>query len=135
MTLKALDHVGLRVSDKARALAFFAALGFEPEPGEDAPEHKAIGLITASGVRLNLIYNARPFAQGNVLLDIDEKWPGWTHAAFIVDDLDAVIADLARRGVPLSGGPDVYGDGRRRVCFIRDPDRNVIEFNEILEPR
>ncbi|HEV7367665.1 VOC family protein [Arenibaculum sp.] len=131
--IRSLDHVGLRVTDREGAARFFAGLGFRPEPGEDAPEHSALGLINDAGVRLNLIYNASPPPGGaNVLMDVADKWPGWTHAAFVVDDLDALLAWLRAENVRVTEGPVVYGDGRRRVCFIRDADGNVIEFNQIL---
>lgn len=134
--IRSLDHVGLRVTDRDAAARFFAGLGFRPEPGEYAPEHQALGLINDAGVRLNLIYNAVPAPGGtNVLMDFPDKWPGWTHAAFVVDDLDALLDWLCAEGIRVTEGPVVYGGGRRRVCFIRDADGNVIEFNEILDPR
>lgn len=133
MHIKTIDHVGLRVTDRDRAASFFAGLGFLPEPGEDSPEHHALGLIGATGVRLNLIYNGEPEPEGrNVLMDVPAKRPGWTHVAFEVDDLDALMARLAGLGIPITEGPSVFGDGRRRVCFIRDPDGNVIEFDQLL---
>jgi len=132
--VKAIDHVGLRVTDRARALAFYERLGFRVDPDEDAPEARALGLVNDAGARIHLIYNAAGLhTDGNLLLDHPTKWPGYTHAAFIVDDMDAMLARFAQWGVAVTEGPLVVGNGRRRLCFVRDPDRNVLEFNEILK--
>lgn len=86
-----------------------------------------------AGARVNLIYNGRtPGERKNVLMDVPDKWPGYTHAAFIVDNLDALVSWLNAQGIHITEGPSVFGQGRRKVCFIRDPDGNVIEFDEIL---
>lgn len=127
-----LDHVGLRVTDIARAQAFYEKFGFVVDPTEESPGSRARGLINRAGLRLHLIYNGRPHDDGNILMDIPDKWPGYTHAAFIVDDLDALVDWLRQEDIHITEGPVVFGEGRRKVCFIRDPDRNVIEFNEIL---
>jgi catechol 2,3-dioxygenase-like lactoylglutathione lyase family enzyme len=125
------DHVGVRVADRGRSLAFYAALGFAPEPGEGGVDSRAVGLINAQGVRINLIFNGQPPPDGrNVLMDVVEKWPGWTHPAFVVDDLDEVLAWAHANSIPITEGPVLWG--RRRVCFLRDPDGNVIEFDELL---
>lgn len=132
-TLGHIDHVGIRVTDRDRAQAFYEKLGFVFDPGEDSPRGKSIGLANAAGARINLIYNARETGDGgNILLDIEDKWPGYTHAAFVVDSIDDLVAWLGQQGVEITEGPSVFGHGRRKVCFIRDPDRNVIEFDEIL---
>jgi catechol 2,3-dioxygenase-like lactoylglutathione lyase family enzyme len=126
------DHIGVRVVDRARSLAFYAELGFLPEPGEGDIRGRAVGLINADGVRVNLIMNGIAPPEGrNVLMDSDTKWPGWTHPAFVVDDLDNVLAWAAAREIVVTEGPVVWG--RRRVCFLRDPDENVLEFDELLE--
>lgn len=129
----AIDHVGLRVTNKERALAFYERLGFRADPDEDAPDAKALGLVNGAGARVHLIYNAAAIHEdGNLLLDHPIKWPGYTHAAFIVDDMGLLLERLREWGVEITEGPLVVGNGRRRLCFIRDPDRNVLEFNEIL---
>jgi len=46
--------------------------------------------------------------------------------------MDELVAWLGREGIAMTEGPEILGHGRRNVCFIRDPDRNVLEFNEIL---
>ena len=127
-----LDHVGIRVTDLAAAEAFYAKIGFARDPEEFAPEVTACGLVHPTGLRIHLIYNGQPAAEGNVLLDAPVKWPGYTHAAFIIDSMEELVSWFAREGIAISEGPVMMGHGRRNVCFIRDPDRNVIEFNEIL---
>lgn len=133
LAIRGYDHVGVRVSERARALRFYGALGFAPEPGEGGVERRAVGLINAAGVRVNLIFNGEPDPHGrNVLMDVPEKRPGWTHPAFTVERLDDVLAWAAGQGVTITEGPVSWG--RRRVCFLRDPDGNVLEFDELLPP-
>lgn len=83
-------------------------------------------------VRINLIFNAERRAdRTNVLFDETRKYPGITHPAFVVDDLGAVIAVCNDKGIPITEGPVDIGE-RRRALFIRDPDGNVLEFDEFL---
>lgn len=131
--LAQIDHVGIRVTDRNVAQEFYMRLGFRLDPEEESPQGKSCGLINDAGARINLIYNGQLPPEGkNVLLDIPDKWPGYTHAAFIVDDIDELVSWLHQRGIKITEGPSIFGHGRRKVCFIRDPDLNVIEFDEIL---
>lgn len=127
-----LDHIGIRVTDLAIAEAFYAKLGFTRDPEEFAPAAKACGLVHPTGMRIHLIYNGEAADEGNVLLDAPTKRPGYTHAAFIIESMEKLVAWLAQENINISEGPIVMGHGRRNVCFIRDPDLNVLEFNEIL---
>ena len=126
VSIASYDHVGLRVTDAARALAFYADLGFAVDP--DFTNDRVAEIVNAAGVRMNLIFNGEVRAN-NVLLDEPNKWPGYTHAAFIVDRLDDILAWAAERGVTITEGPVDWG--RRLTCFLRDPDGNVLEFNEL----
>ena len=120
------DHVGIRVSDAARALDFYARLGFRLDP--DCSSEGVAEIVASDGTRINLIFNG--IVRGNnVLLDEPVKWPGYTHGAFIVETLQAVIDWAEREGVEITEGPVDWG--RRVTCFLRDPDGNVLEFNEI----
>jgi catechol 2,3-dioxygenase-like lactoylglutathione lyase family enzyme len=126
------DHVGIRVTELAAAENFYAKLGFTRDPGEYSPDAKACGLVNKSGLRIHLIFNGIKDAVGNVLLDAPVKRPGYTHAAFVIESMERLVEWLADAGIRISEGPIMMGHGRRNVCFIRDPDMNVIEFNEIL---
>jgi lactoylglutathione lyase len=126
--VSAFDHVGIRVTDAKVALAFYGKLGFEVDP--DYSNERVAEIISAAGVRLNLIFNgeARPDGK-NVLLDEPRKWPGYTHAAFIVPALQDILDWAAAERVTITEGPVDWG--RRLTCFLRDPDGNVLEFNEL----
>lgn len=124
------EHVGIRVTDRDRALAFYGALGWREEI--NLPRYHANEMVNDAGVYINLIFNGAKRPEGrNILQDEPIKWAGVTHAAFVVRDMDDLLSKLEDAGIPLSEGPVVYSD-RRRVIFIRDPDGNVLEFNELL---
>ncbi len=121
-------HIGIRVHELARARAFYERLGFAFIVGPIGPEPVAI-LKHPSGVMINFILNAAKSDATNVLMDVSEKHPGFTHIALAVSDVLAVKAELESAGVALSGGPITFPGGATSI-FVRDPDRNVIEFNQ-----
>jgi catechol 2,3-dioxygenase-like lactoylglutathione lyase family enzyme len=120
------DHFGIRVTDAARSLAFYAELGFIPDP--EFTNERVAEVVNTAGIRFNLIFNGVE-RDNNILLDEPTKWPGYTHAAFIVDKLDDIVKWAEARGVTITEGPVDWG--RRYTCFLRDPDGNVLEFNEL----
>jgi len=126
--IQAYDHIGIRVSDKSRSMAFYQALGFVESAS--FPQFEANEMITPDGVRINLIFNGTRRAR-NVLLDEPIKLPGITHPAFIVDDLQALESWLGEQGIVITEGPHHIGP-RRIALFIRDPDGNVLEFNQLV---
>ena len=128
IAIRAFDHVGIRVTDRKRALAFYADLGFAEDP--EFTNELVAEIVSRDGIRLNLIFNGEERPEGgNILLDEPRRWPGYTHAAFTVDRLQDIIDWAAARGVPITEGPHDWG--RRLTCFLRDPDGNVLEFNEL----
>ena len=128
IAITGLEHIGIRVHDLDRAVAFYRLLGFDKTAGPLGPEPVAI-LEHPSGLELNLILNAARADAPNVLMDGPDKHPGITHIALACPDLAAAQAALAAAGIPLSGGPIDFGPGRRGL-FVRDPDRNVIELHQ-----
>jgi catechol 2,3-dioxygenase-like lactoylglutathione lyase family enzyme len=126
--ITAYDHVGLRVTNRTRSLMFYETLGFRLDHANS--NETSLEIINDAGVRLNLIANGQPTVQrDNVLMDRREKWPGYTHAAFIVESLAEILKWAADRNVAITEGPVDWG--RRLTCFLRDPDSNVLEFNEL----
>ena len=127
LRVRAIDHVGLRVLDAARAESFYALFGFRVTYRDvDAP---VVILRNEAGVELNLIVNAEARFDGrNALMDEADKRAGITHPALRVASLDAAQAALAQHGVAITEGPVRLGGALS--LFVRDPDRNVIELRE-----
>lgn len=126
--ISGIAHVGIRVRDLATSRTFYEDLGFRFIAGPVGPEPVAI-LDHPSGTVLNLILNANSERSENVLMDLAEKHPGYTHMALAVSNLVAVEAELNTLGVRITEGPVDLGPGVRAI-FVRDPDGNVIELNE-----
>ena len=126
--IQAYDHVAIKVSSRQRSVVFYESLGFAVVP--DLSNDRVAEMVTTASVRINLIFNgeARQCA-ANILMDEPEKWPGYTHAAFIVDDMNDVLRFADANGIEITEGPLDWG--RRLTCFLRDPDGNVLEFNQL----
>ncbi len=128
LTILGLAHLGIRVHDLERSVAFYALLGFRKTAGPIGPEPVAI-LEHPSGVEINLVLNAPKATEPNVLMDVPVKHPGITHVALLCPDILAAKRTLEEAGFALSGGPLRFETGSQAI-FVRDPDRNVIELHQ-----
>lgn len=122
-----VDHIGIRVRDLERALKFYAILGFTLHA---RAANDAVAIVrNAHDVELNLVYNANADAGGkNVLMDVGEKYPGYTHVALRVASIKAAIEALRENGVRITQGPVSFGRDGHVSLFVRDPDLNVVEL-------
>jgi len=108
------------------AREFYEKLGFKFLVGPVGPEPVAI-VEHESGININLILNATgDSSQENILMDLPEKHPGYTHIALEITDADSVEAQLDALGVEITERVEFQG---ARFFFVRDPDGNVIEFH------
>ena len=123
-----IAHIGIRVYELERARTFYELLGFNFVVGPIGPEPVAI-MSHPSGIEINFILNAANDSAENVLMDIEAKHAGYTHIALTVQNVAEVQAELEKAGVIISGGPITFSGGSVSI-FVRDPDRNVIEFNQ-----
>ncbi len=125
--IQTVDHVGIRVADLDRALAFYALFGFVAE--HRAQNDAVVVIKNRRKVEINLIYNANNDGDGkNILMDVPEKYPGYTHVAFRVGSIAATIAMLRENNIRITQGPVSFGRDGHISVFLRDPDRNVIEL-------
>ena len=58
-----------------------------------------------------------------------DKYPGYTYMALDVNDIKSVQKSIEELRVAISEGPIKLPDGDE-MFFIRDQDRNVIEFHQ-----
>ena len=123
--IKQVGHIGIRVKDRDRSKAFYRKLGFEPV--RDNPDDMVIIVRNKNSVEINFIVNANDENGGrNVLMDVDVKYPGFTHVALEVPSIEGAAASLKEAGIETSGSR-THGE-TTVALFIRDPDLNVIEF-------
>src|SRR5438874_11391490 len=127
IAIERVDHIGIRVRDLDRALTFYRALGFElvrRATGDD------VAIVrNEHGVELNLVFNANagdPAA--NILMDVPEKFPGYTHIALRVASVPATIAALQANAIAITQGPVTFGESGQVSVFVGDRDRTVIEL-------
>ena len=136
--------MGIVVNDLAAATAFFVELGLELE-GEGKVEggwvDRVVGL---SGVRAEIAMLQSPDGHGRVELAkfhappgeagdgrAPANLPGIRHVAFVVDDIDAVVAGLRAHGGELVGEIERYED-RYRLCYVRGPEGIIVELAQSL---
>jgi lactoylglutathione lyase len=122
-----VDHIGIRVRDLDRALKFYEVFGFKLH----AKAHNdPVAIVkNAHDVELNLVYNANADSGGkNVLMDVGEKYPGYTHVALRVASIKATIETLRAHDIRITQGPVAFGRDGHVSVFVRDPDMNVVEL-------
>jgi lactoylglutathione lyase len=127
IAIERVDHIGVRVRDLDRALKFYGVLGFDLARRADGDDVAIIR--NERGVELNLVFNANagdPAA--NILMDVPDKFPGYTHIALRVTSIPATLAALKANDIAIAQGPVSFGDAGQVSVFVRDPDRNVIEL-------
>lgn len=136
------DHIGITVADIDLVTEFFVGLGLEIE-GRTFVEGEFIDTVCGipgarcevvmlrppgGGTTLELARFVRPDhlpgspeAMANVL--------GLRNVCFQVDDLDAVLAELAKGGYGLVGGVGVYED-IVRMAYVRGPEGIVVSLSD-----
>lgn len=124
--INGVDHIGIRVSNLERAMSFYALLVFELH--FRASGDAVVIAKNFHGIEINLIYNANTTSDGkNILMDFEDKYPGYTHVAMAVASLSETTRFLEENNLKITQGPVDMGGGQLSV-FIRDPDMNVIEL-------
>lgn len=125
-TIQSFNHVGIRISDRERSVKFYEQFGFEVISDSGFDDGHPIIMKHPSGVVLNLLGVATRAVGSNILMDVAELYSGYTHIALTVDSLGATKEFMSSQHIELTGSFSFKG---MSAIFIRDPDRNVIEFD------
>lgn len=116
-------HVGLRVSDLERSLAFYTAAGYLVVGTVEGTAFGSLTMLRLPGdgfVTIELVHDP---AKGAV-----DRGTGINHLVIQVESLDATIAELAAQGIAAT--PPELPDGVEdpRTSWITDPDGYRIEL-------
>jgi lactoylglutathione lyase len=115
-------HVGLRVTDLQRSLAFYAGLGYEVQG--DVPETE-LGTLTMlklpsdEFVSLELVHNPR---LGKVAVG------GISHFVIQVESMSDTVGELANRGIHVEPPQSPNGTEDFWTAWVSDPDGYRIEL-------
>ena len=144
MALKRMDNVGIVVEDLAATIEFFRELGLELE-GRATIEGEWAGRVTGLGdQRVEIAMMRTPDGHGRIELSRFLSPPtvadhrnapvnalGYLRVMFTVDDIDATLDRLRRRGAQLVGEVVQYEDAYR-LCYIRGPGGLLIGLAQEL---
>ena len=125
-----VDHIGIRIGDRNISVAFYQGLGFKLLADAGYDQGHPIIMRHPSGVVVNLLGPSTAGHGDNILMDVEEKYPGYTHVALRVNSLEDAEAMLSERKIAITGRMK-FKD--MRALFIRDPDGNVIELDAYPE--
>jgi catechol 2,3-dioxygenase-like lactoylglutathione lyase family enzyme len=122
--IASLDHFVLTTRDAERCIAFYTeVLGMRLERFGEGRIALRFG---------DQKINVHP-PQMAPVIRAAVPTPGSLDLCFLADrPLDAVIAHLAAKGVPIEEGPSTRTGARFpiRSVYVRDPDSNLIEISE-----
>ena len=115
-------HVGIRVADLERSLAFYTGLGYEVVGNVPETEFGSLTMLKLPGdefVTVELVHDP-----GRGAVDPG----GLNHLVIQVESVQTTVAHLAARGLPVedAGSPD--GSDDFRTAWITDPDGYRIEL-------
>ena len=145
MKIHRIDHVGIIVNDLPAAKAFFLDFGLEVQ-GEGEVEgewlERVVGL---NDVKAACVMLRTPDGQANMELvkfymPSDEKGIqqpfantlGIRHIAFAVEDIEAVVAKLKKKGVELFSEIQNY-ENAYKLCYVRGPEGIILELAEQIK--
>ena len=142
MTIHKIDHVGIVVNDFATAKTFFLDFGLELQ-GEGIVEGEWVdNVVGLHDVKASIAMLRTPDGEANIELirfyrATGEKeiqrplanTPGIRHIAFVVKDIEAVVAKLKKQGAEIVGRIQTYED-TYKLCYIRGPEGIILELAE-----
>jgi catechol 2,3-dioxygenase-like lactoylglutathione lyase family enzyme len=142
MGIKKLEHIGIVVNNLDAAIEFFVELGLEPGGTGQVEGELVDRIIALEGTKAELAMLRTPDGNGEIELvkfhspptpdgdpQAPSNTPGIRHLAFLVEDIDAVVAGLQTRGTELVGELVRY-ENSYRLCYVRGPEGIIIELAE-----
>lgn len=146
MKVEWMNHTGFVVSDMGRALEFYRdVLGLRVQR-EMVMDGDIVSQLTGfDNARVHIAYLGNDMRHAVELVQFLEPpviaWSrpprnrvGTAHLGLIVDDVDAMYEDLSGWGMefvnPPALRPDAVYPWARKVCYVYDPDGNMLELIE-----
>jgi catechol 2,3-dioxygenase-like lactoylglutathione lyase family enzyme len=134
-----VDHIGLSVADLDEQQEWYRrALGFDTaRPFEIAPVGvRGVFVLGPDDIAIELLER-----QGSTVVHQPASTPpdallsrGWAHLCLRVDDVDAAFARVVDAGAGILSSPADSPEPGVRFAFVTDPEGNLIELLDRIEP-
>jgi lactoylglutathione lyase len=123
MKVTKLLHTRMRVDDIERTVKFYKdALGLDVSRRHTSPRGAQLVFLKTPGSEEEIELCQLPGAEPV------KVQPDLMHLAFEVENMDAFVAELNKRGFQLSDGPTPSGSGK--IAFIDAPEGYEVELIE-----
>ncbi len=145
MKIHRIDHVGVIVNDLPAAKAFFLDFGLEVLGEREVEGEWMERIIGLHDVKSEVVMLRTSDGKANIELakfykPSDEKGMqrplantlGIRHIAFAVDNIEAVVAKLKKKGVELFGEIQNY-ENAYKLCYVRGPEGIILELAEQIK--
>ena len=146
MNIEWMNHTGFVVADMERSMRFYRdVLGLRVQREMINDGEFAAQLTGFDNARVHIAYLGNDMKHAVELVHFLEPkvipWErpprnrvGTAHLAFIVDDVDEFYRELSGRGMEFVNPPALRPEARypwaRKVCYVYDPDGNMLELIE-----
>jgi methylmalonyl-CoA/ethylmalonyl-CoA epimerase len=117
VTAYKIDHLGVAVAAIDEALGIYRALGLVEVQREGVPGQKVTAAFLPVGEsRIELLEPTAP--DSPIAKFLAKRGGGIHHICFAVEDIEAALADLSRKGFRLVHRSPVEGAEGKRVAFL-----------------
>ena len=145
MKIQRIDHVGVIVNDLSAAKEFFLDFGLEVK-GEWEMEGELMGYaVRLNDAKVACVGLGMPDGQTWIELikfyspsdekDIQQTFAntlGIRHIAFTVEDIEAVVARLKKKGTEIFSEIQRYEESYK-LCYVRGPEGIILELAEEIK--
>ncbi|MBD7943503.1 VOC family protein [Psychrobacillus sp. Sa2BUA9] len=145
MKIQKIDHVGVIVNDLSATKEFFLDFGLEVK-GEWEMEGELMGYaVRLNNAKVACVGLGTPDGQTWIELikfyspsdekDIQQTFAntlGIRHIAFTVEDIEAVVAKLKKKGTEIFSEIQRYEESYK-LCYVRGPEGIILELAEEIK--
>jgi methylmalonyl-CoA/ethylmalonyl-CoA epimerase len=133
--IKKISHVAVLVPDLEASMKFWVeALGLPLRHMEHVPDQEVdVAFLPAGDSDIELV---EPYTKDSgVARFMQKRGPGIHHICFEVDDIEATLAKLKEREIPLIDEAPRTGTGGKRVAFVHPKGTGgvLVELYELTE--
>ena len=144
MKINRIDHVSINVNDLSETKAFFLDLGLEVQAEWELDGAQLDRIVGLKDVKTACVGLGMPDGQTRIELvkfytptdEEDNQQPfantlGIRHICFAVEDIEAVIAKMKKRGTEIFSEIQQY-EANYKLCYVRGPEGIILELAEKL---